>query len=64
MLESAVDLDTPLTKKLGEIGKYITIGVIAVSAVILTVGVYRALGRASPWPRPSRKRSSSPLPWP
>ncbi len=44
MLESAVDLDTPLTKKLGEIGKYITIGVIAVSAVILTVGVYRALG--------------------
>ena len=44
MLESAVDLDTPLTKKLGEIGKYITIGVIAVSVVILTVGVYRALG--------------------
>ncbi len=44
MLESAVDLDTPLTKKLAEIGKYITIGVIAVSAVILTVGVYRALG--------------------
>ena len=45
MLESAVDLDTPLTKKLGEIGKYITFGVIAVSVVILTVGVYRALGQ-------------------
>ena len=48
MLESAVDLDTPLTKKLGEIGKYITIGVIAVSVVILTVGVYRALGEGIP----------------
>ncbi|MDX9835911.1 MAG: HAD-IC family P-type ATPase, partial [Desulfobulbus sp.] len=43
MIEGAVDLDTPLTKKLAEIGTYITIGVIAISAVILTVGVYRAL---------------------
>ena len=42
-------MKNPLIKRLprelkGEIGKYITIGVIAVSAVILTVGVYRALG--------------------
>ncbi len=45
MLASAVDLDTPLTKKLAEISRYITIGIIMVSVVILAVGLYRALNQ-------------------
>jgi Ca2+-transporting ATPase len=48
MLESAVDLDTPLTKKLGEVSTWITIGIVAVSVVILAVGVKRALDIAIP----------------
>jgi Ca2+-transporting ATPase len=48
MLESAVDLDTPLTKKLAEVSTWITIGIIAVSVVILAVGVKRALDIAIP----------------
>ena len=43
MLESAVDLETPLTKKLGELSTWITIGIVLISAVILTIGVKRAL---------------------
>ena len=48
LLESAVALDTPLTKKLGEVSKYITLGVILISAIILTIGVKRALDQAIP----------------
>lgn len=48
MLESAVDLDTPLTKKLAEVSTWITIGIVAVSVVILAVGVKRALDIAIP----------------
>ncbi len=48
MLESAVDLETPLTKKLAEVSTWITIGIVAVSAVILAVGVKRALDFAIP----------------
>ena len=44
LLDSAVDLATPLTLKLQEITKYITIAVLLISAVILGVGVMRALG--------------------
>lgn len=48
MLETAVDLETPLTKKLAEVSNWITIGIVAISAVILAVGVQRALGMAIP----------------
>ena len=43
LLDNAVDLATPLTLKLQEITKYITIAVLLISAVILAVGVKRAL---------------------
>lgn len=43
LLDSTVDLATPLTLKLQEITKYITIAVLLISAVILAVGVKRAL---------------------
>ena len=44
MLNETIDLDTPLTKKLAVIGKYITIGIIAITVVIMIIGTYRALG--------------------
>ena len=43
MMDSTIDLDTPLTKQLGEVSKYITIGIMVISAIILTIGVKRAL---------------------
>jgi Ca2+-transporting ATPase len=43
LLDEAVELETPLTKALAAIGKVITLGVVAVSAVILAIGVARAL---------------------
>ena len=46
LLDSTVDLDTPLTLKLQEITKYITIAVLLISAVILAVGVKRALDQS------------------
>lgn len=48
MLDGTVDLDTPLTKKLAEVSTWITIGIVAISAVILAVGVKRALDIAIP----------------
>jgi len=45
MLNETVDLDTPLTLKLGVIGKYLTIGIIAITAIILVIGTYRAMGQ-------------------
>jgi Ca2+-transporting ATPase len=48
MLESAIDLETPLTKKLAEVSTWITVGIVVVSAVILAVGVKRALDIAIP----------------
>jgi len=44
MLNEAVDLDTPLTQKLGVIGKYLTIGIIGITIVIMIAGTFRALG--------------------
>ncbi len=43
MLNETVDLDTPLTKKLGVIGKYLTIGIVAITVIIMFIGTYRAL---------------------
>lgn len=43
MLSETVDLDTPLTQKLGVIGKYLTISIVAITAIIMVIGTYRAL---------------------
>ena len=45
MLNETIDLETPLTKKLGIIGKYLTIGILAITAIIMVIGTYRALGQ-------------------
>uniref|UniRef100_Q3ARH1 ATPase, E1-E2 type n=1 Tax=Chlorobium chlorochromatii (strain CaD3) TaxID=340177 RepID=Q3ARH1_CHLCH len=45
MLNETIDLDTPLTQKLEVIGRYLTIGIIAITFVIMIIGTYRALGQ-------------------
>ncbi|HOK39305.1 MAG: HAD-IC family P-type ATPase [Bacteroidales bacterium] len=45
MLNETVDLDTPLTQKLGIIGKYLTIGIVAITVIIMVIGTYRAWGQ-------------------
>ena len=45
MLSETVDLDTPLTQKLGVIGKYLTIGISAITLIIMLIGTYRFLGQ-------------------
>lgn len=42
MLSEATDLETPLTHKLEQIGKYITIGILIITALIMVVGTIRA----------------------
>ena len=44
MLETTVDLETPLTKKLAEISTWITGGIVLVSLILLVVGVNRTMG--------------------
>ena len=44
MLSETTDLETPLTQKLAVIGKYLTIGIIAITLVIMVVGTIRATG--------------------
>ncbi|QSQ22915.1 HAD-IC family P-type ATPase [Pyxidicoccus parkwayensis] len=41
LLSQATDLQTPLTKALAVIGKYITVAILVVSAVLLGVGLWR-----------------------
>jgi len=48
LLAGAVDLDTPLTKKLAGVSTWITVGIVLIAAVILAVGVKRALDMAIP----------------
>ncbi|WP_164103079.1 cation-translocating P-type ATPase [Candidatus Laterigemmans baculatus] len=43
LLHEATDLETPLTRALAEIGKTITIGILVVTAVMLTIGVVRTV---------------------
>jgi len=43
MLKEATDLQTPLTKALHSIGKYITIGIVAIAAIMLVVGTWRTM---------------------
>ena len=45
MLGETIDLETPLTQKLAVIGKYLTIGIIAITLVIMVVGTMRATGQ-------------------
>jgi Ca2+-transporting ATPase len=49
MLEETVDLETPLTQKLAIIGKYLTIGIITITLVIMIIGTYRAMGQGVIW---------------
>lgn len=42
MLSEATELETPLTKKLAVVGKYLTIGIVAITLVIMVIGTLRA----------------------
>ncbi len=48
LIEGATDLETPLTRALGTIGKYIAVAIVVISAVILTIGVLRTTGAGLP----------------
>ncbi|HEV7280711.1 MAG TPA: HAD-IC family P-type ATPase [Pirellulaceae bacterium] len=43
LLHETTNLETPLTRALAETGKYITIGILAVTAVMLAIGVTRTM---------------------
>ena len=43
MLKEATDLQTPMTKALQSIGKYITIGIVIIAAIMLVVGTWRTM---------------------
>lgn len=45
MLNEVTDLETPLTKKLASIGRYLTIGIIIITILIMIVGTIRATGQ-------------------
>lgn len=45
MLGETTDLQTPLTKKLAVVGKYLTIGIVLITLVIMVVGTLRATGQ-------------------
>jgi Ca2+-transporting ATPase len=47
LLRSTVDLDTPLTHALKSIGKLITVAILVVSAVMLAIGVWRAMAEGA-----------------
>jgi Ca2+-transporting ATPase len=46
MLQEAVELQTPLTKALASVGKWLTLAVLAVSAVLLTLSIWRGYALA------------------
>ena len=48
LLKEAADLETPLTKALGVIGKTITIGILIVAAIMTAGGMIRLLGQDVP----------------
>jgi len=43
MLKETTNLQTPLTKALQSIGKYITIGIVVIAVIMLVVGTWRAM---------------------
>ncbi|QRK07070.1 HAD-IC family P-type ATPase [Archangium violaceum] len=46
LLSEAVDLQTPLTKAIGVIGRYLTIAILVISVVLMGVGLLRGYGIA------------------
>jgi len=48
LLQEATSLETPLTRALGVIGRYIALAIVAISAVILSIGVLRATDAGLP----------------
>jgi len=48
LLQQAVALDTPLTRALASIGKYITLAILALTAVMLAIGLVRATAAGLP----------------
>lgn len=42
MLSETTDLETPLTKKLAVVGKYLTIGIIVITLIIMVIGTIRS----------------------
>jgi len=47
MLGETTSLETPLTKKLAVVGKYLTVGIIAITVVIMVIGTLRATGQGA-----------------
>jgi magnesium-transporting ATPase (P-type) len=45
MLGEATDMETPLTKKLATVGKYLTMGVVIITVFIMIIGTIRATGQ-------------------
>ncbi|MCU0971851.1 MAG: HAD-IC family P-type ATPase, partial [Gammaproteobacteria bacterium] len=48
LLQEATDLETPMTRALAVIGRYIAVAIVAVTAVILAIGVARAMDAGLP----------------
>jgi Ca2+-transporting ATPase len=48
LLQETTDLETPLTRALATIGKSLALAIVAISAVILAIGVLRATGGGLP----------------
>jgi len=48
LLQEAMPLETPLTRALAVIGRYIALAIVAISAVILSIGVLRSIGAGLP----------------
>ena len=45
MLDETTDLETPLTQKLAVVGKYLTIGIVVITLIIMVIGTLRATGQ-------------------
>ncbi len=48
LLNEAADLETPLTRALGSIAKWLTIAIMVVSAILLAAGAVRLIGAGTP----------------
>ena len=51
LLQQAGSLETPLTRALAQVGKAITIGILAVTAVLIAVGAWRSVAQGVPLAR-------------
>ncbi len=48
LLRQADALETPLTRALGQVGRTITVGILALTGVMLAVGTFRSVGQGVP----------------